>query len=360
MLVNLSRGIATLGYRADFIVGQANGPYLSSLPDSINVIELGTTDKVGIINSTIAYLRQHQPDVILSAKEPANKIILLAKKKAGVSSRIFIRSVVNISKQVTNRNFIKRILTFRAVKQNYKIADGIIAVSRGVAEDIENITGTLGSTISVIPNPVITPELSELAKQPVAHNWFQSGQPPVILGVGRLGRQKNFRLLVEAFAEIRKTCHCRLVIAGNGRRRKRLLDLARKLGVEKDVWLSGYVDNPYSYMAHSRVFVLSSEWEGSPNVLTEALAVGTPVVSTDCPSGPREILANGKYGELVPMNDHHAMAQAIIRTLNDPPDSRTLKNAVIDYTMENSAAGYLRAMGMAQDSQTNLNGDRQG
>jgi len=346
MLVNLSRGIASLGHKADFIVGHSNRPYLGSLPQEINVVELGSTRKSEIIEKTVSYLRQYRPSTILSAKEPSNQLLLRAKQISGVPFKIFLRSVTNISKQLENRNFVKRMLISKGLKHTYHKADGIIAVSGGVAEDISKITNLPRDDISVIPNPVITPDIMDLAKRPIDHDWFFSDQPPVIIGVGRLGRPKNFSLLVKAFEEVRKSIPCRLVILGNGRRRERLLRLAKRLNVDNDFWLPGFIENPYPYIVNSRIFVLSSLWEGSPNALTESLALGIPVVSTDCPSGPREILQDGKYGQLVPPNDVTAMAQAIIKTLDVPPASDFLKNAVKDYTMENSARQYLQVMGI--------------
>ncbi len=346
MLVNLSRGMASLGHKADFIVGHSNRPYLGSLPEEINIIELGSTRKTGIIEKTVTYLHQSHPSIILSAKEPSNKLLLRARTISGVPFKIFLRSVTNISKQLENRNFFKRVLVNRELKHTYRMADGIIAVSDGVAEDISKITNLPRDDISVIPNPVITPDIMDLAKQPIDHDWFCSGKPPVIIGIGRLGRPKNFSLLVKAFAEVRKSIPCRLVILGNGRRRERLLRLARRLKVDNDFWSPGFIENPYPYIVNSRIFVLSSLWEGSPNALTESLALGIPVVSTDCPSGPREILQDGRYGQLVPLNDVTAMAQAIIRTLDAPPAPDFLKNAVKNYTMENSARQYLQVMGI--------------
>jgi glycosyltransferase involved in cell wall biosynthesis len=136
------------------------------------------------------------------------------------------------------------------------------------------------------------------------------------------------------------------MILGKGRGRGRLEALAEKLGIKEDLHLPGFVSNPYAYMAQSDVFVLSSLWEGSPNVLTEALAVGIPVVSTDCESGPRELLQDGRYGPLVPVGDAEALATAILKTLAKPLDSTVLQSAVEPYTIEASTNRYLDALGL--------------
>ncbi len=177
------------------------------------------------------------------------------------------------------------------------------------------VTGIPLSRIQVIYNPVITPELLEKSKQPLDHPWFKQGEPPVILAVGRLHQVKDFSNLIRAFAMVRQLQPARLMILGTGAEEKQLKALISELGVEQDVMLPGFVNNPYAYIIASSVVVLSSLSESFSNVIIEAIALGTPVISTDCPSSPREILANGKYGELVPVGDSQAMAEAIKRVL---------------------------------------------
>jgi glycosyltransferase involved in cell wall biosynthesis len=164
---------------------------------------------------------------------------------------------------------------------------------------------------------------------------------PVVLAAGRLERQKDFPTLLRAFALLRAERPVRLVVLGEGAWRERLAALAATLGVAADVDLPGFQPNPYPFLARTRVFALSSRWEGSPNVLTEAMALGTPVVATDCPSGPREILADGRYGPLVPMGDAPALAAALARALDEPLPSAVLKGAVRDYSAIESARRYL-------------------
>jgi glycosyltransferase involved in cell wall biosynthesis len=228
----------------------------------------------------------------------------------------------------------------------YPLVDQIIAVSQGVAEDIREITGLPPERITVIHNPVITARLLAMAREPVAHPWFNAAEPPVILGAGRLTRQKDFPTLIRAFARVQRHRPARLVILGEGRQRLALKTLAAELGVASEVDLPGFVVNPYAYMAKAAVFALSSTWEGSPNVLTEALALGTPAVATDCPSGPREILGEGRYGALVPVSDSASLAQAILATLDDPPDCTLLRQAVREYSLESSVLAYLQALGL--------------
>jgi glycosyltransferase involved in cell wall biosynthesis len=181
--------------------------------------------------------------------------------------------------------------------------------------------------ITVIHNPsVVGAEVQEKGQAPLDHAWFEPGQPPVLVAVGRLENQKDYPTMLRAFAQVRRGEAVRLLILGEGRERPMLEALVEELGLGQDVSLPGFVTNPYAYLARASLFVLSSRWEGLPTVLIEALCCGTPVVSMDCPSGPREILTDGLYGALVPVGDVGALARAIRTALNGdraspPPES---------------------------------------
>jgi glycosyltransferase involved in cell wall biosynthesis len=190
-----------------------------------------------------------------------------------------------------------------------------VAVSDGVADDMCRVSGLARNRVQTIYNPIDFKNLSDMAKEPLNEPWFAKGEPPVILAIGRLEVQKNFPNLLYAFAAVRQSRPARLLILGEGSERDRLTSLVTQLGMEQDVALPGFVGNPAAYIANSAVFAMSSSWEGMPLSLIEALALGIPVVSTDCPSGPAEALDHGTYGELVPMNDSAALAEAILRLL---------------------------------------------
>ncbi|MGE0371534.1 MAG: glycosyltransferase, partial [Gammaproteobacteria bacterium] len=190
--------------------------------------------------------------------------------------------------------------------------------------------------------------LEALAREAPPHPWLEEAAgPPVILGMGRFTEQKDFATLIRAFARLRAGRACRLMLLGRGRLQAEYEALATRLGVTADIAFPGFAENPYSYLARARLFVLSSAWEGSPNALTEALALGVPVVSTDCPSGPRELLAAGRYGTLVPVADDAALARAMAATLDGPLPAAELRLAAADYTVEASARAYLTALGLA-------------
>jgi glycosyltransferase involved in cell wall biosynthesis len=205
------------------------------------------------------------------------------------------------------------------------------------------------AAISVVYNPVVGPEIARHAEAPLDHPWFSLGQPPVVLAAGRLSEQKDFATLLRAFAVLRGRRPARLVVLGGTPDPRRtaariagLADLARSLNVAEDVALPGAEPNPFRFMARAAVFALSSAWEGFGNVLVEAMACGCPVVSTDCPSGPAEILDRGRFGPLVHVGDSTGMAAAIERMIDMPTPKEVLTRRAAEFSLERAADGYLR------------------
>jgi glycosyltransferase involved in cell wall biosynthesis len=232
----------------------------------------------------------------------------------------------------------------RRVRKLFPQADRIIAISHGVGEDVLRQGGCEPSQLFVIHNPAVDADLEKRALEPPGHPWLVDGGPPVVLGVGRLVPQKDFETLLRAFARVRAEMPARLLILGEGREHERLRELAAGLGLGADVDLPGFDPNPVSAMARAGTFVLSSAWEGFGNVVVEALATGCPVVSTDCPSGPGEILDGGRFGRLVPVGDAEALAEALLATLREPgdPDERRARAAV--FAVDVVAERYLEVL----------------
>ena len=319
IMLNLAGGLAGRGYDLDLVLAQAEGPYLAEVPGLVRLVELNARHRrarrtLASFPALVRYLRRERPAALLTALH-ANVIAVWAKRLAGVPTRVVIGEHNTFSLAYQQLPALRGWLTLRLVRSFYPWADEIVAVSRGVADDLAQVTGIPRQRIRVVYNPVVMPELRTKAQAPLDHSWFEPGQPPVVLAVGRLAAQKDFPTLIRAFAQVRRTRPARLLILGEGEERPVLEALARELGLEQCVSLPGFVGNPYVYMAHAAVFVLSSRWEGLPTVLVEALYCGAPVVATDCPSGPREILADGLYGRLVPVGDAAALAEAIGATL---------------------------------------------
>ena len=350
MVLNLVEEFVRRGYGVDLLLIRAEGEHLHQLPEGVNVIRLGVQHTLASVLPLARWLRQNHPPVLLVAKDRAGRAALWARRLAGVDTRIAIRLGTNLSAALAGRGWLRRITRTLPMRRSYRMAERVIAVSHGVAEDTARVTGLPPERISVAHNPVITPRLLALAEEPVEHPWFTERKAPVILGAGRLTRQKDFPTLIRAFARVRAARPCRLIILGNGGQRDELLALAAELGVADDMDLPGFATNPYAWMRAADLFVLSSRWEGSPNVLTEAMACGTPVVSTDCPSGPRETLAGGRFGPLVAMGDDDALGQAILDTLASPPNTKALREAVANFAVAHSADEYLDILGLPRAS----------
>lgn len=314
--LNLAFGFAHLGIPVDLVLAQAKGPFLSEVPDSVNIVDLKASRVLTSLPALVRYLRHTRPKTILAELRHANIIALWARRLVDVPTRVIVCEQNTLSRSVRHSSSRLSRLMPPIIGRFYLWADGIVAVSEGVADDLVRVTGIPRERIQVIYNPVVTHELREKAQDPLEHPWFNPGEPPVVLGVGRLTDQKDFPTLIKAFAQVRYSRPARLMILGEGKSRPALETLVRRLGLDQDVTLPGFVENPYPYMAHAAVFVLSSRWEGLPTVLIESLYCGACVIATDCPGGAREILKDGQYGQLVPVGDAGAMAEAIEASLN--------------------------------------------
>jgi len=344
MVTNLVEAFAESGRRVDLLLIRADSAHLRPLPPGVRIIRLGSRHGLTSLLPLTRYLRRERPAALLAAKDRAGRIAALARRLAGVPTRVVIRLGTNLSGAFKDKPVWRYWGRYRLMRLIYRWADAVVAVSQGVAEDTARITGLLPERIHVVRNPVITRSLPEQASELCDHPWLRERTQPIILAAGRLTIQKDFATLLRAFARVRARRPCRLIILGEGRLRRELEALARDLGVSEHVDLPGFQSNPYGFMAAADLFVLSSAWEGSPNVLTEALALGTPVVSTDCPSGPREVLAGGRFGPLVPVGNAPALTEAILLTLDRPLPAATLESAVTEYTAEASAARYLEIL----------------
>lgn len=296
------------------------------------------------------YLRDERPEALFAATPYINMLAILARRVAGVPTRIVVSERTHFSTGKPRKRKRARQLS-RAMGRTYAQADAIVAVSKGVADDLATTIGIARDRVTTIHNPTLTPDFRAKLDEPIDHPWFAEGQPPVLLAVGRLGYQKDFATLVRAFGQVRRDREARLVIIGDGgynkeqeERRRELKDLAAEFGVADDLDFPGYIKNPMPYMKRAGVFVLSSRFEGFPNVLLEALGSGAPVVSTDCPSGPREILDGGAFGPLVPVEDAEALAAAIVATLDRPPSAERQMARAAVFGYEASIDGYEAAL----------------
>jgi glycosyltransferase involved in cell wall biosynthesis len=289
---------------------------MAEIPASVRVVDLKAPRVLLCLPALIHYLRSERPTALLATLY-ANILAVWARQITGIPATIVLSEQNTLTSVSNGEHDLRWKLYPGLAKWFYPWADWVTAVSEGVADDLMQAARLSPSQVQVIYNPIVTPDLLKKSAAPLEHPWFQRGEPPVILGVGRLTAQKAFDVLIEAFAEVRRSKQVRLLILGEGEDRPMLERLIKRLQLDGDVELPGFVSNPYSYMAHAGVFVLSSRWEGLPTVLVEAMSLGTPVVATDCPSGPREILQGGQYGQLVAMDDPAALALAMQNVLSN-------------------------------------------
>lgn len=371
VMLTLAVGFAERGHQVDLLVGNPNGPLRTQISPKLNLVELASdsdwrarrlalrADPLGAIRlAPILFARRApnglrqlgafarelastRPDALVSATPYSNLQAVWARTLAGVPMKLLLTEHVAPSQK-------GRRLLVPLVRHTYAKADAIGAVSRALGDDLARFTGIPRERISTLYNPVVDAPMIEKARAPLDHPWFAPGEPPVVLGVGRLADQKDFPTLIRAFALLRRRRPARLLILGAAkaeaktvRRREELLAVAAELGVADDVQVPGPTDNPYAWMARAGVFALSSRFEGLGNVLIEAMACGCPVVSTDCASGPAEILEDGRYGPLVPVGDSAALADAIERTLDAPPDREVLRRRAAEFDVDRAIDAYL-------------------
>jgi glycosyltransferase involved in cell wall biosynthesis len=316
-MLNLAEGIAARGYLVDLVLARAEGPYMEQVPSSVRLVDLNARRVLGSVPALVKYLQQERPTALLSAMF-TNIVAVCARRLAGIPHRLIINEQNTLSSLVKNKNDLRWKLYPKLAAAFYPGADWITAVSQYVADDLANVARIPPQRIQVVYNPVVTKDVRTKAEASLEHPWFKEGGYPVLVAVGRLTDQKAFDVLIRAFSLVRTKRHAHLLIVGEGENRRSLQSLIDELGLEEDVSLMGFVQNPYPYISHSSLFVLPSRWEGLPTVLIEALYLGASIVATDCPGGSREILKDGRYGKLIPVDAPLCLAEAIEASLNEP------------------------------------------
>ncbi len=279
-----------------------------------------------------SYMQLERPDCVVSHLPRAETATLLACRMTGERPPI----VPTVHSHVHHRSYRNRLRSRRL----FHGAAHFVGVSRGVSDSLAAAVAIPRENITTIYNPVVTPEVHVRAAEQPSHPWLLDGGAPVILAAGRLSKEKDYPTLLRAFARLVGRRPCRLVILGQGERKGELEGLAQDLAVAHRISFAGWVENPFAFMSRASLFVLSSIYEGLPTVLVEAMACGCPCVSTDCPAGPAEILEDGRYGPLVPVGDETALAEAMERVLDQPPDGRLLRERATDFSAERSVTAY--------------------
>ncbi len=351
VMLNLAAGFQARGFAVDLILGKSVGPYLKQIPPGVQLIDLQQSRLLGCLQALARYLRREQPPALISALEDTNLVAIasraLARRRCKtLPTRLLVTVHNHLGQEVKHATQLKRRWVPYILRWFYPHADIVVGVSQGVVASLGQF-GCSRRNAQTIYNPIVTPALRQRLGEPLEHPWVGPGQPPLVLAVGRLTAQKDFATLLRAFALVRSDRPARLILLGEGEDRPALEQLAQHLGISADIALPGFVDNPFAYMAQAQVLVMSSAWEGFGNVLVEAMAAGTPVVSTDCESGPREILRDGQDGPLVPVGDAAAIAQAILATLDNPPPAAALRQRAEAFALDTVVGQYQACLGLA-------------
>lgn len=332
---------AAQGCKVDIVCGRsaADQNAFEHLPSGVRVLPVTSTSKLGLSLELFFYLRSAGPDALLSLDTRANQIACRMKRWRANVQRVYVslrNTIENKQSSVTSRDKKQRLFRSFATE-----ADGVIAISEGLASEFASFSGSPQSAVHVIHNLVVNDNVRAQIGQNTGHPWLERKQAPVILGVGRLEEQKDFPTLIRAFAELRATRDVKLIILGEGQALGQLEALGEQLGIIEHISFPGFVQNPVSYMSHADVFTLSSRYEGFGMVIAEALAAGCQVVSTDCPSGPREILRDGALGHLVQVGDSSALADGIRASLDNPLPADVLRTASEAFAEEVNGQKYL-------------------
>jgi len=336
VMVTLANGFAARGHRVDLILAQAEGPYLVEVAPAVRIVDLNRSRVMASLLPLARWLRQEKPDAMLSALNHANMVAIMARSLARSKTRL----VVSERNSLTSLGTGRRGRVFRRLMRwLYPKADAIIALTQAGVQEIISELGLDPAKVIAIPNPVHTGQFRALAATRPDHPWLAPDQPPVILAVGRLAPQKDYPTLLAAFARLRANRPARLVILGEGSLRPELQRQIEAAGLSDDVMLAGFQANPFGWMGACAVYVMSSRHEGFPNTLVQAMACGARVVSTNCPTGPIEILEGGRWGHLVPVGDVDALTAAIAAALDDP-DPPTAYNRLAVFHPEQVLQAY--------------------
>ncbi|MEO8019660.1 MAG: glycosyltransferase [Pseudomonadota bacterium] len=342
VFVELANQFAAEGLSVDLVLAHADGPFMSEVRTPVRIIDLKSSGVARSMPGLARYLRRERPAALLSALEHANIVALAARCLAFTGTRNVV-STRGVPTMLGHEAADSAPWVLRAARVAYHFANAIIANSNGVADDMARHLHLQRERIEVIYNPLDLVKIEQMAKAPLDHAFCAPGAPPLILSVGRFSPLKDFATLVGAFARLRATRECRLVILGDGPEKAGIEELVATLGITRDVDLPGFDANPYAWMSGASVVVSSSLSEGCPNALMQALACGTAVVSTDAVGGSAEILEGGKWGRLVPVGDPAAMAAALAATLDDRehPDVRARAR---DFALPRVARDYLSVL----------------
>lgn len=342
--LDLAKGFLARGRAVEIVLMRAEGELLSLVPDGAKIVDLKAPRLRGALLPLARHLRRTRPDALLAAMWPLTSVAVWARDLARVPTRVVVSDHTDYMAAPPGASRAGRAKLQASMRWSYPRADGVVAVSGGVARTVAGLAGMARDRVSVIHNPVRPPSPARTQEPCTAAAEWARHDGPRLIAVGSLKPAKDYALLLKAFAQARRQADARLLILGEGALRGELEGLRGRLGLDGVVDMPGFVADPYPCLAKADLFVLSSAWEGFGNVIVEALACGTAVVSTNCPSGPGEILEDGRHGTLVPVGDADALATAILAALAATRDRPALIRRAQDFSVEKAADAYLKLL----------------
>ncbi len=339
MIVNVANYLASKKYHVSIYLVKKEGQYLTMLDPKIQVIGIEDHSKISLIKVLYKVIRANKIDIVFTAVSHFNLIAILLKiLTRSKKTKFVISERSNTFKEFFRNPFSFELIWFKLgfflIPIFYRLADHIIAVSNGVAKDLSKIALLPLNRITIIHNPAFSKDLVLQSKQQVIHPWINNKDHLLVIAVGRLSAQKDFSTLIKSFKYVTQKINAKLLILGDGPLENRLHMLINKLHLNDSVNLIGFQPNPVSWIDKSNLFVLSSKWEGFGNVIVEALATGKTVVSTNCKSGPSEILEDGRYGYLTGVNKPYELANTIIQALENPMCPKLLLGRATEFDID--------------------------
>ncbi|MGL5804542.1 MAG: glycosyltransferase, partial [Xenococcaceae cyanobacterium] len=345
-LLKIAEGLAEIDIEIDLVTAKKVGKIGSQINPAINLINFDSS-RFNLIKNVFGltkYLIDKKPAILFSSihfNNITSACSIMLARLVGVKSKLVVRQANSLEYQLKGYPFPIGTLMYPLIKMAYKKADLIICPSKGLLSDLTKFMKAEESKIKLVYNPTVTADIFIKAQQEVDHRWFKQKSCPIILAAGRLKPQKDFKTLINAFARVKRNFKdAKLVILGEGTQRQELQSLITKLNIQEDVDLVGFQENPYAFIAKADVFVLSSIYEGLPNILIEALALKTKIVATNCPSGPAEILKFGKYGSLLPIDSPFLLEAAIAEALEQQVCNWDELNPVKDFEQKSQVKKY--------------------
>jgi len=337
MIINLANFYAQKGDNINLVLFKKEGPYQNLIDKKVNIINFNKSRSLFVINILRKYLKKEQKHTIISSMYYVNVICLFCNLLNSKKHNMIITERNHFTHRIKAESILHQITFKTLIKKLYPTAHHIVGISNGVCHDLKGILGNI-APISTIYNPVISVDY----KHKIAENndnIYPKNIDIKLITSGRLVAQKDYPTLLKALSYYQKNYNnsFHLVILGDGHLKNKIKSTIDDMNLTNHISFLGFVENPLSYMKQADIFILSSAWEGFGNVLVEALYCGLKIISTNCPSGPAEILVDGKYGILTPVGDKTALAKAINESYKSKIFSQEQKNRALDFTVDNIA-----------------------